>query len=93
MFLTSGRGYACVFPQDYTSPVWILDRLTHHVTVPWAPGSPLPQPQKKKSTPLLLPPPPTWKVQQTLSQPAVEIPKEPPTKQVSRFYIKDRDPP
>ena len=41
MFLTSGRGYACVFPQDYTSPVWILDRLTHHVTVPWAPGSPI----------------------------------------------------
>ena len=39
MLLTCGRGYACVFPQDSTSPVWIPDRLTHHVTVPWAPGS------------------------------------------------------
>lgn len=41
--------------------------------------------------------PPTWKVQQTLRQPAVEIPEEqmvePPTKQMSRLCIKDHDPP
>ena len=26
-----GSGYACVFPQDSTSPVWIPDRLIQHV--------------------------------------------------------------
>ena len=31
MLLTCGRGYACVFSQDSTSPVWILDRLIRHV--------------------------------------------------------------
>lgn len=25
--ISSGRGYACVFPQDATSPIWIPDRL------------------------------------------------------------------
>lgn len=25
--ITSGRGYACVFPQDADSPVWIPDQL------------------------------------------------------------------
>ena len=29
--LTCGRGYACVFPQDSTSPVWIPERLIQHV--------------------------------------------------------------
>ena len=48
MFLTCGRGYACVFLQDSTSPVWIPDRLTHHVTVPWAPGSPVTSTTKEK---------------------------------------------
>lgn len=27
ILLTSGRGYACVFPQDSDSPIWIPDRL------------------------------------------------------------------
>ena len=31
MLLTCGRGYACVFPQDSTSPVWIPERLIQHV--------------------------------------------------------------
>ena len=31
MLLTCGRGYACVFSQDSTSPVWIPDRLIQHV--------------------------------------------------------------
>ena len=31
VLLTCGRGYACVFPQDSTSPVWIPDRLIQHV--------------------------------------------------------------
>lgn len=58
---------------------------------------PLLRPQKRKGTPLPLPSPPTWEVQQTLRQPAVEIPEEqmvePPTKQMSRLCIKDHDPP
>ena len=39
--LTSGRGYACIFPQDADSLIWILDRLIHHVAAPQAPGSPI----------------------------------------------------
>ena len=31
VLLSCGRGYACVFPQDSTSPVWIPDRLIQHV--------------------------------------------------------------
>lgn len=31
VLLTCGRGYACVFPQNSTSPVWIPDRLIRHV--------------------------------------------------------------
>ena len=31
MLLNCRRGYACVFPQDSTSPVWISDRLIRHV--------------------------------------------------------------
>ena len=27
------------FPQDADSPIWILERLIHHVTAPQAPGS------------------------------------------------------
>lgn len=37
--LTSSRGYACVFPQDADSPIWVLDRLIHHVTASQTPGS------------------------------------------------------
>ena len=31
VLLTCERGYACVFPQNSTSPVWIPDRLIRHV--------------------------------------------------------------
>ena len=31
VLLTCGRVYACVFPQDSTSRVWIPDRLIQHV--------------------------------------------------------------
>ena len=37
--LTSGRGYACVFPQDADSPIWVPDRLIHHVSAPQIPDS------------------------------------------------------
>ena len=39
--LTSGRGYACIFPQGAKSSIWILDRLTHHVAVPQTSSSPI----------------------------------------------------
>lgn len=32
--ITSGRGYACVFPQDADSPIWIPDRLVKPVSQP-----------------------------------------------------------
>lgn len=32
VLLTFGRGFACVFPQDTTSPIWIPDRLIRHTT-------------------------------------------------------------
>lgn len=31
--LTSGRGYACIFPQNFDSPIWIPDRLIRHPEV------------------------------------------------------------
>ena len=31
VLLTSGRGYACIFPQDADSPLWVPDRLIRHV--------------------------------------------------------------
>ena len=37
--LTSGQGYACIFPQDTDSPVWVPDRLIHHVSAPRIPYS------------------------------------------------------
>ena len=37
--LTSGKGYACVFPQDADSPIWVPDRLIHHVSAPQIPDS------------------------------------------------------
>ena len=37
--LTSGRGYACVFPQDADSPIWVPDRLIRHVSAPPIPDS------------------------------------------------------
>lgn len=32
LLVTSGRGHACIFPQDADAPVWIPDRLTDHVS-------------------------------------------------------------
>ena len=32
--LTSGRVYACIFPQDSDSPIWVPDRLIRHVSAP-----------------------------------------------------------
>ena len=37
--LTSGRGYACIFPQDADSPIWVPDRLIRHVSASRIPGS------------------------------------------------------
>lgn len=34
VLLTSGRGYACVFPQDAETPLWIPDRLIRHINEP-----------------------------------------------------------
>ena len=31
VLLTSGRGDACVFPQDAETPLWIPDRLIRHI--------------------------------------------------------------
>lgn len=36
VLLTSGRGYACVFPQDAETPLWIPDRLIHHYNEPYS---------------------------------------------------------
>lgn len=36
VLLTSGRGYACVFPQDSATPIWIPDRLIRHHESPVA---------------------------------------------------------
>ena len=38
--ISSGRGYACVFPQDAEGPIWIPDRLIrpfHQKKPPWRP--------------------------------------------------------
>ena len=48
--LTSGRGYACIFPQDADSPIWIPDRLIHHVTAPQASGPSAATTTKKEGT-------------------------------------------
>ena len=37
--LTSGRGYACIFPQDADSPIWVPDRLIRHVSAHQIPDS------------------------------------------------------
>lgn len=34
VLLTSGRGYACIFPQDAETPVWIPDRLIRPISAP-----------------------------------------------------------
>ena len=39
--LTSGRGCACIFPQDADSPIYIRDKLIRHVAVPKTSGSPI----------------------------------------------------
>jgi len=36
--LTSGRGCACIYPQEADSPIWIADRLIRHVAVPQTSG-------------------------------------------------------
>ena len=55
--LTGGQGCACIFLQDADLPIWIPDRVIHHVAVPQAPGSSTAMTTKnKKGTPL--PPPP-----------------------------------
>ena len=48
--LTSGRGYACIFPQDADSPIWIPDRLIRHVAAPQAPVPPIASTTKKEGT-------------------------------------------
>ena len=30
VLLMNGRGYACVFPQDASTPIWIPERLVRH---------------------------------------------------------------
>jgi len=37
--LTSGRGYACIFPQDEDSLIWVPDRLIRYVSAPRIPDS------------------------------------------------------
>ena len=49
--LTSGRGYACVFPQDADAPIWVPDRLIRHVSAPRIPESPATAISKKEETP------------------------------------------
>ena len=46
--LTSGQGYACIFPQDAGSPIWVPDRLIHHVSTPRIPDSPATAVSKKE---------------------------------------------
>ena len=46
--LTSGQGYACIFPQDAFSPFWISHRLIRHVAAPQTPGSSTVMTQKKE---------------------------------------------
>ena len=48
--LTSSRGYACIFPQDADSPIWVPDRLICHVSAPRIPDSPAATTPKKKET-------------------------------------------
>lgn len=45
VLITSGRGYACVFPQDAESPIWIPDRLIRPAK---GDGHPSPAPQETK---------------------------------------------
>ena len=46
--LTGGQGCACIFLQDADLPIWIPDRVIHHVAVPQAPGSSTAKTTKKK---------------------------------------------
>lgn len=39
--LTSGRGCACIFPQDAHFPIYIQDRLICHVAVSQTSSSPI----------------------------------------------------
>ena len=39
--LTSGRGCACILPQDADFPIYIRDRLIRHVAVPQTSSSPI----------------------------------------------------
>ena len=47
--LTSGRGCACIFPQDADSPIYIRDRLIRHVAVPQTSSSPIASITKEES--------------------------------------------
>ena len=55
--LTSGRGYACVFPQDADAPIWVPDRLIRHVSAPRISESPATAISKKEETPSSSAPP------------------------------------
>ena len=79
--------------KDSTSPVWIPDRLTHHVTVPWALGFPIASTTKEKehsSAPASAAHLESPADSKTTSS---RDPKKPPTKQISWLYIKDCGPP
>ena len=52
--LTSSRGYACIFPQDADSPIWVPDRLILHVLAPRimdSPASVISKKEEASSTP------------------------------------------
>ena len=69
--LTSSRGYACVFPQDADSPIWVPERLIHHVAVPQVPDSSTATNTKnKKRIPLSKPPQKTATHQELRAGPA-----------------------
>lgn len=86
------------FPRVLKSSIWILDRLTHHIAQ--SPDLQFPHCFNHKEERALSSFPASaahLESQQTLRQPAAEIPEEqmvkPPIKQMSRLYIKNHDPP
>ena len=55
--LTSGRGYACIFPQDADSPIWVPDRLIRHVSASRIPSSTAAAtPKEKRASSAFAPP-------------------------------------
>ena len=81
--LTSGRGYACIFPQDADSPIWIPDRLIRHVAAPQAPVPPIASTTKKEGTSSTSTP-----SANTGSPANLEQEVDPPTRQMSQLRIK-----